>query len=266
VRIVSWNVENLAPHLAELPRIAAELGDPDILCLQEVRIRPSDLDLVERLRTALPGHDGHAALCDDPRNVRWRGGRAYGVATFVRASLGAPAAQAPAWDREGRVLVTAISGLSVVNLYAVNGTSKPYFDPTTGAPAGDRYQHKRRLQDRLFELAAGLRAMGGVVLAGDFNVSRARIDVHPRLRTEEPHARARAELNAHLERLGFVDAFRHLHPDERAYTWFARKPVLDAARVDYLVLSPDLLPRLRAATILDRRPESDHAPVAVELV
>jgi exodeoxyribonuclease-3 len=257
MRIVSWNIENVRPHLDALPRLAQELGAPDVLCLQEVRLKPGEAGLL-----SLPGYSCHTSLCDDPRNVPRR---AYGVATFVRETLGPSAAQAPPWDREGRVLVSAIEGLSIINLYAVNGTSKPYFDPATGAADGDRHQHKRRLQDRVFELAEGLRAMGGVVIAGDFNVSRSRIDVHPRLRIEEPHALARAQLNAHFERSGFVDAFRHLHPDARAYTWFARKRAFDAARVDYIAISPDLLPRLRAAEVLQRRPESDHAPVVLEL-
>lgn len=270
---MSWNIENLAPWLGPSPRFdlarrAAALGDPDVLLLQEVKLRPRDTELVAQMEAALPGYNCHASLCDDPRNVTYRGGRAYGVATYVRASLGPAAAQAPAWDREGRVLVTAVAGLSIVNLYAVNGTSKPYVDPDTGAPGGDRHALKRRFQDRIFALVEELCERGGVIVAGDWNVSRTALDTHPRLRTEEPHATARAELNAHLARTGFVDAYRHLHPEERGYTWYARKVALDAARVDYVVVSPDLVPRLTAATI-EPRPKrdagSDHAAIAIEL-
>jgi exonuclease III len=45
---------------------------------------------------------------------------------------------------------------------------------------------------------------------------------------EEPHATARAELNAHLARSGFIDIYRQLHPGSRGYTWYARKLALAA--------------------------------------
>ena len=103
-------------------------------------------------------------------------------------------------------------------------------------------------------------------MVGDWNVSRTAQDTHPRLRTEEPHARARAEFNARMVAEGFVDIWRERHPTERAYTWFNRRARgLDAARVDYVLVSSDLALRIRAADILPLLPWSDHAPVVVEL-
>jgi len=273
VRLASWNIENLAPWLGrgslrDLRARVAALGDPDVLLLQEVKLRPRDTELVAQMHAALPGYTCHAALADDPRNVTFRGGRAYGVATYVRDELGKVAAQAPAWDREGRVLVTVVAGLAIVNLYAVNGTDKAYVDPDSGAPRGTRHTHKRFVQDQVFALAEQLREFGGVIVAGDWNVSRTALDIHPRLRTEEPHGTHRAELNAHLARTGFVDAYRHLHPEAKAYTWYAKKYALDAARVDYIVISPDLVPRLREASVEERPARgsgSDHAAIAIEL-
>lgn len=270
MRIVSWNVENLARWLSVGAEFAAHvkaLGDPDVLCLQEIRMRPGDVDDITAMRGLLPGYQCHFALANDPRNVRFRGGRAHGVATYVR---GTAIAATPAWDREGRVVVTSVGGLAVVNLYAVNGTSRPYVDPDTGVHRGTRHEHKQRFQTQLLDLAAELRAAGDVVLAGDWNVSRSAADVTPRLRTEEPHATARAQLNDRFARDGWVDAFRALHPEAKQYTWFGRtrSGALDAARVDYIVIGEELLPRVRAAEILDDRrlrPHSDHAPLRLDL-
>ena len=273
---MSWNVESLIPWLEpgtsrDLARHVAALGDPQILCMQELRVRPRDHDLIARMRALLPGYTCQFALCDDPRNVTYRGGRAYGVATYVRDTLRAIAAT-PEWDREGRVLVTALPDLqlAVVNLYAVNGTAKAYVEPSTGEPHGDRHAYKRRFQDQVLTLAEELRETADVVLAGDWNVSRAAIDVTPRLRTEEPHATARAQLNERLAREHWIDIFRDRHPDARSYTWFGRSRTgrLDAARVDYLVISEGLAARVEEATILEGpalRPHSDHAPIALDL-
>ena len=261
MKVISWNVENALRCLPALPAIVEALGTPEVLCLQELRIRAHDRDAITALERALPGYRCHCSLPRDPRNVTFRGGRMYGVATYVRGSW---QAQVPEWDREGRVVVVRRDRLAVVNVYAVNGTTKPYFDDA-GRVAGDRNDLKRRFQTSVLDLGRALRAEGAVVLAGDWNVSRTAQDTHPRLRTEEPHARARAELNARMADEGFVDIWRERHPNERAYTWFnPRARGLDAARVDYILVSSDLVARVRSAEILARLPSSDHAPVTVE--
>lgn len=108
------------------------------------------------------------------------------------------------------------------------------------------------------------------MLIGDWNVSRASIDVTPRLRTEEPHATARRRFNEEfMPALDVVDAFRERNPKMRAYTWFnQRSRYLDAARVDYALVSRPMLPRVsESGTEEDAslRPGSDHAPVVLEL-
>ena len=262
MKIVSWNVENALACLPALPAIVEHFGSPNVVCLQELRIRAQDDEAIRALRSALPDYRCHYALARDPRNVTFRGGRRYGVATFVR---GRWSGEVPAWDREGRIVVVRKPGLAVVNVYAVNGTSKPYFDED-GRIAGDRHAFKRRFQMQVIDLGRELRQHGSVVMAGDWNVSPTRLDTHPRLRTEEPHARARAELDERARAEGFVDIWRAHHPNERAYTWFNRRARgLDAARVDYVLVSEDLVARVDAADILDLLPASDHAPIRVTL-
>jgi exonuclease III len=209
-----------------------------------------------------------------PGNARFRGGRTYGVATYVRAGLRPRWLARPAWDREGRLVMCELAayGLLVANVYAVNGTAKPYYDPTSGHVDGDRHAFKRRLQARYLECFQEARARGlRLALVGDWNVSRGALDVYPRLRTEAPHAAARAMLNdVFIPELELVDVFRELHPRTRAYTWFnrvaARYGRLDAARVDYALVSRELLPDVTGATIAQEQAlklGSDHAPLHV---
>jgi len=262
MKLISWNVENALRCLPALPTIVEALGRPEVLCLQELRIRAHDEQAISALTRSLPGYRCHYSLPRDPRNVTFRGGRMYGVATFVR---GRWRAEVPEWDLEGRVVVVRKRDLAVVNVYAVNGTDKPYLDES-GRIAGDRHALKRRFQSGVMDLGRELSKQGAVIMAGDWNVSRTAQDTHPRLRTEGPHALARAELNARMAAEGFVDIWRERHPTDRAYTWFNRRGRgLDAARVDYVLVSSDLAPRVRAADILDLLPWSDHAPVSVEL-
>jgi exonuclease III len=162
MKLVAWNVETLAKRLAGLPAAVEALGAPDVLCLQEVRVRAQDTADVAALERALPGYTCHHSLPRDPKNVTFRGGRAYGVATFVR---GEATSVVPDWDREGRVVITRIGELTVVNLYAVNGTAKPWFDET-GRASGDRHRLKRRLQSCIMDLARDLRRRCSVIFGG----------------------------------------------------------------------------------------------------
>src|SRR3954466_9617851 len=131
MRLFSWNIENLPRFLGSAPTVAQIVdawGNPEVVCLQETRIRPRDAELVRAMERALPGYACHYSLCDDPRNATYRGGRAYGVAPYVKKRFAKSLGRTLPWDREGRVVVTELTArkLAVVNLYAVNGTSKPY--------------------------------------------------------------------------------------------------------------------------------------------
>lgn len=277
--VLSWNVENLARYLGgagpALPAIVARFGHPELVCLQEIRVRPADTELVRALEQALPGYTCAYALAHDPKNAAFRGGRTYGVATYIRDSLDGVTSTTLDDDREGRLVVTELPAprLAVFNLYAVNGTAKPYYDHALGRFEGDRHAFKRRFQDTLLQQGQRLLERGlSLVLIGDWNVSRTQKDIFPRLRTAPPHTLARRHVNDTLiPALDLVDAFRELHPDARRYTWFNRLAppgTLDAARVDYALISRRLLPHVRAAEICDDvadRFGSDHAPLLLRL-
>jgi exodeoxyribonuclease III len=293
LRFVSWNIDGAertlgaaesAPARARpsaavrisLEELHRRLDEPDVLLLQEIRIRSSDTALIAKLERALPGYVCGHSLCRDSINVRFRGGRAYGVASFVRKGLKPRWLERPSWDYEGRLVAFELPrcNLFVANVYAVNGTDKPYFDPGSGAPKRDRHAFKQFVQDRLLDDFRAARKRGlDLILAGDWNVSRAAIDTHPRLRTEAPHATARARLNdVFIPALELDDVFRTRNPSQRAYTWFnrvaARYGRLDAARVDYALVSRSLLPRVQTATIrqdLALVLGSDHAPLTISL-
>ena len=238
-------------------------------------MRAFDREETQRIEDALPGYACAYSLCKDDANGRFRGGRTYGVATYVRSALEPLWLPRPAWDLEGRVLGCTLpsEALTILNAYAPNGTDKPYFDHEVGDFVGDRHAFKRYLHTKVFELAQGmLTEPRDLLLLGDWNVSRTKLDVFPRLRTSVPHASARALWNSQIEQLGLVDAYRELHPTARGYTWFsrsaARRGKLDAARVDYALLSRGASGRLVEATIAQEMAfelGSDHAPVHTAL-
>ena len=114
------------------------------------------------------------------------------------------------------------------------------------------------------------------LVGGDFNVIPEDIDCHKpsswmydALFQPEPRARYRAYLG-----MGYIDAFRYLHPGEGGYFtfWDYFRKAFEynrGIRIDHFLLSPKLAPRLESCEI-DKGPRalerpSDHTPILVQL-
>ncbi|TFK89818.1 hypothetical protein K466DRAFT_544538 [Polyporus arcularius HHB13444] len=298
-RILSWNVETPVPFL-QLPgnkaRSAANatpnlvpgsspglLRDlirrhdfPDFVCLQEVRARHTDKEWISAFRLAanFGAHEG-TGVAVEPRytmyhslNRATRGQRHFGVATFVREPSAVAAAREVDWDAEGRVHILEMkAGWALLNIYALNGSEFMWRDPLGQAEPKTRNERKREFNRLLMEECIALQKRGlRVVLIGDFNISLTDMDCHPRLRTEYPHGFARLEfIEQFFPGVGVLDIFRELHPDVKAYSWFAKsKPQgAECARVDYALVENSLRENVVDVTYLQdpkERGHSDHAP------
>jgi len=257
VRLISWNINGLRSALGKgflkkLPEWRA-----DILCLQETKASREVMeDLLPALELPYPVRSFHAAerpgyagvaifSSKEPENI------------FVPEELAACTG-----TDEGRVLVHDYGHFYAVALYVPN--------------SGDdlrRLEFRHRVWDPgCAALLKELATHKPVIAGGDFNVAHQEIDL---ARPERNHGSAgftdpeREGFSRFLQE-GLVDSFRHLHPDAReAYTWWSFRAAARARnigwRIDYILLSQNLCPRLRDAFILSDVPGSDHVPVGVDL-
>jgi exodeoxyribonuclease-3 len=166
-------------------------------------------------------------------------------------------------DKQARYLEAEVGGLRVASVYLPNGNPQP----------GPKFDYKLAWFERFNAHARSL-SEGPAVLAGDLNVVPTKADIYNEWLWRED-AVVQPETRAAFRRLleqGWIDATRHLHPDERIYTFW----VNDAAfrrnagfRMDFLMLTPNLAPRLIATGVdsahRGREKPSDHAPVWVQL-
>jgi exodeoxyribonuclease III len=255
MRIATFNVNGVNGRLPVLLRWLEE-ARPDVVCLQELKT------VSERFPAAAIEAAGYGAV--------WLGQKSWnGVGILARGSApvetrrGLPGEPE---DLQSRYIEAAVGGVLVGCLYLPNGNPAP----------GPKFDYKRRWFDRLTEHARSLLALEApVVLAGDYNVMPTELDVYkPERWTDDalfrPEVRA---AYADLVAQGWTDALRSLHPGERIYTfwdYFRNAYARDAGlRIDHLLLSPALAPRLRAAGV-ERHVRgwdkaSDHAPVWIEL-
>jgi len=245
VKIATFNINNVKHRLPNLLQWL-KASEPDVVCLQELKC--TDAAFPER-EIARAGY--HAV---------WLGQRTWnGVAILSRN--GEPVVTRNALpgdkdDAEARYLEAAVDGILVGCIYLPNGNPQP----------GPKFDYKlawfKRLQTHARAL---LRTKAPIVLAGDYNVAPAAIDIYPTKSWDndaliQPESRA---AYAKLIKQGWTDALRELHPDERLYTywtyWRQRWERDGGLRIDHLLLSPALAKRLDSAGV-DREMRGRRTP------
>ncbi|WP_454753404.1 exodeoxyribonuclease III [Cupriavidus necator] len=255
LKIATFNINGIRSRLPALLRWL-EHEAPDIACLQELKTADESFPARE-IREAGYG-------------VTWHGQKSWnGVAILARDSEPVEVRRGLPGDPDdshSRYLEAAVQGMVIGCLYLPNGNPQP----------GPRFDYKLAWFERLIEHAQTLLDSGHpVVLAGDYNVVPTDEDIYnPRSWRKDallqPESR---DAYARLLAQGWTDALRARYPDERIYTfwdYFRQHWQTDSGlRIDHLLLSADLAPRLRDAGV-DRwvRAEehpSDHAPAWVVL-
>ena len=254
VKIATWNVNSIK---ARLPNVLAWLknAEPDIVMLQELKCQE---DGFPRLEIEALGY--HSAVV---------GQKSYnGVVLLSKEPIENPLTRLPGdkTDEQARYVEGTTFGLRVASMYLPNGN-----------PAdSEKYPYKLSWMDRLRDHARGLLdSEAPVVLGGDYNVIPMPVDCYDpeawatdALFKLETRRSFRSILN-----LGLTEAFRALHPNQRAYSfWDYQAGAWQAdngIRIDHLLLSPQAADRLTACEI-DKGPRgekkaSDHTPVICEL-
>ena len=255
MKIATFNVNNINKRL---PNLLAWLksSQPDVACLQE--LKATDAALPAEVLNSV----GYSAV--------WRGERSWnGVAILARGVepvLIRDFLPGDPTDGQSRYLEAAVNGVVIASLYLPNGNPQP----------GPKFDYKLDWFDRLLDHAAELLNQEvPVVLAGDYNVVPTDFDIYSvksfvKNALLQPAPRA---AYAKLLEMGWTDALRELHPDEPMFTFWSylrnRWPRDAGLRLDHLLLSPTIAPRLKAAGV-DREirgePDaSDHAPAWIEL-
>ena len=255
MKLASFNVNGVKTRLPQLLDWLHKEA-PDVVCLQELK--------------ALDGAFPAAELREAGYHALWKGQRSWnGVAILskdtapveIRRELpGNPQ------DEQSRYLEAAVNGVIVACLYLPNGNPQP----------GPKFDYKLTWFRRLQQHAQTLYDCGHpVVLAGDFNVIPIDLDVYKpeswrRDALMQPESRAAYEF---LLAQGWLDSLRHVHPDERIYTfwdYFRQHWQRNAGlRIDHILLNEQLAPRLQSAGVHSwvrgEAHASDHAPVWIEL-
>jgi exodeoxyribonuclease-3 len=254
MKVATFNINSV---VRRLPNLLTWLrtARPDVVCLQELKAEDG----------AFPA----AALEKAGYGAVWCGQRTYnGVAILAKGQtpvLTRRALPGDPKDAQARYIEAAIGGTLFASIYLPNGNPQP----------GPKFDYKLAWFARLITHAKTLKkAKAPVVLAGDFNVVPTDFDIYPSTSWDDD-ALLQPESRAAFRKLlkqGWVDCVRTLHPDQPMYSFWDymrnRWPRDAGLRIDGILVSPNLKPKLRAAgvdrAVRGKKGASDHAPVWAE--
>jgi len=252
MKLISWNVNGIrASSQSEGWKTLWSDVDFDILCLQEVKAFPEQLDMWLR---SPKGYESFWAPAEKP------GYSGLGIYSKVEPEEVIYGIGDEAIDKEGRVLSLVYKKVVYINSYFPNSQRDHA-----------RLSFKLHFCNKMFLFTESWRKKGyQVVLCGDFNIAHKEIDLR-NPKSNENNAGFLPEERAWMDSFltgGYVDVFRYFVKDPLHYTWWSYRPgVRDRNigwRLDYFVTNQECTDTLSDVRQYTEISGSDHCPVWIE--
>ncbi|OEY72254.1 exodeoxyribonuclease III [Salegentibacter salarius] len=252
MKIISYNVNGIRAAIRKGFLDWVQQADPDVVCLQEIKAQPEQLNLDDFKDSGYPyhywypaqkkGYSGVAILSKHkPLHIEYGTGIDY-------------------MDQEGRTIRADFEGFSIISLYLPSGTNIA------------RLEHKFKFMDDFHQYIDEIKQdFPNLVICGDYNICHEAIDIHDPVRLKNvsgflPEERKWID---DFMKSGFIDSFRHFNEEGDNYSWWSYRANARANnkgwRIDYTLVAQPLQEKLKRAVILPEAKHSDHCPVLVEL-
>jgi exodeoxyribonuclease-3 len=252
MKIITYNVNGIRAAMNKGLVGWMRSANPDVLCLQEIKASPDQVNLTEFEEMGYhhywypaqkKGYSGVAIFTKkEPKHVEY----GCGIKEY---------------DDEGRVLRIDYDDVSIMSVYHPSGSS------------GDLRQifKMRWLADFTKYIGQLQVSYKNLVLCGDFNICHKEIDIH----NPKSNANTSGFLPEEREWMeefintGFIDTFRHFNKDPHHYSWWSYRAGSRGKnlgwRIDYNMATQSMKDRLTRAVILPDALHSDHCPVVLEI-
>lgn len=261
--LYSWNVNGIrAVNKKELWKPFITEADADIICLQEIKAKPEQIDVLIDSYDAFwysaekPGYSGTALLSKKaPKQVI----NGFPKEIIEKYKVTGDIYGDP--NEEGRVIAAEFDKFWVVTVYTPNAKEDLSRIPL-------RHKH---WDPAFLAYCKKLEENKPVVFCGDLNVAHTEDDLaNPKPNrgkkgfTDEERSGFQAFLDA-----GFIDTLRLFKEGNGYYTWwshFANARARNVGwRIDYFLVSASLKDKVQSADIHPKILGSDHCPISVTL-
>jgi exodeoxyribonuclease-3 len=254
LNLLSWNVNGARAVYGKGFMDWFARAAPDILGLQETRAK------ADQLPVDLRCPDGYHAFWNPARAKKgYSGTGLLSRLEPVDVQFGLGIDQ---FDQEGRTIIADFASFTLINCYFPNGRRDH-----------SRVPFKLAFYDAFLDKCQALRAAGQrLIFCGDVNTAHRAIDL-ARPRQNQNTTGFLPEERAWLDKitdLGYVDTFRHFHPDlPEQYTWWSMPTRARERnvgwRIDYFFAAPEAIDLVTDAFIRPDVLGSDHCPVGISL-
>src|SRR3989339_971499 len=258
MKIISWNVNGLRA-IAKKKEFWSFLDNvsPDILALQEIKSKENQLTM-----DVWKPH-GYFSYFNSANRPGYSGTAVYSKKEPLKVSYGLGIEK---FDSEGRIIEMEFEDFIFFNVYFPNG-----------GQGEERLQFKLEFYEEFLKYLKirsqeneGIKK--GIIVTGDFNTAHTEIDLARPKENENISGFMPCErvwIDKYLEN-GFVDIYRKFYPDKKdAYSWWSLRTAARQRnigwRIDYFLITENLVKNIQQVEILQNIIGSDHCPIMVEV-
>ncbi len=252
MKIISYNVNGIRAAMRKGLVDWLQVANPDIVGFQEIKAVENQID-AEALKQA-----GYLYQYWFPAQKKGYSG--VGIISKHKPLHVAYGTGIDYMDFEGRNIRADFDGFSFMSMYLPSGTSDA------------RLQFKFRYMDDFIRYAQDLQKdFPNLIISGDYNICHQPRDIHDPIRLQHvsgflPEERAWLSDFIHS---GFIDSFRQFDDRAGQYSWWSYRTASRERnkgwRLDYHMVTPQLMPKVKRSIILPEAKHSDHCPVLLEL-
>ena len=251
MKLVSWNVNGIRASMDKGFRDLITSETPDIICLQETKAHPDQVNLI------WAEEFGYHQSWNCAVKKGYSGTTIWSKTKPKKVALGLGVEE---HDQEGRVITATFDDFHLVNVYTVN------------SQRGLKRLDYRQVWDEAFlDHVKKLNRRKPVIFCGDLNCAHTEIDLaNPKANKKNAGftPEERAGLDA-MAAAGFVDSFRHFDDGPDNYSWWTYRMKARERnigwRLDYFWVAEKLIDQVSSAAIRSDIFGSDHCPVEITI-
>lgn len=251
MKLISWNVNGIRAAMNKGFQEFIETDQPDILCLQETKAEPQQVDLkwVEPL--------GYRQIWNSAEKKGYSGTAIWSKVEPLESRLGLGIDE---HDREGRVITATYDDFHLVTVYTPNSKR-----------GLERLDYRQQWDADFLNYVKNLNQEKPVIFCGDLNCAHKEIDLaNPK--SNRRNAGFTDQERAGFDRIvdaGFLDSFRQFDGGPGNYSWWTYRSNARERnvgwRLDYFCVAESFWDRVDGAKIRTEVMGSDHCPVELTL-
>ena len=253
MKIISYNVNGIRAAIKRgLVDWLAE-AQPDVLCLQETKARPEQVDTTDFEKL------GYSLYWESAEKKGYSGVAIFTKEEPIKVEMGFGIEK---FDCEGRVVMVEFKEFMLFNVYFPNGKKD-----------NERLNYKLEFYEAFLKHIEKFKKKGKkIIFCGDVNTAHKPIDL------ARPEANEKVSGFLPIEREwidrvvehGYIDTLREFHKEPDLYTWWDLKTRARDRnvgwRIDYFFIQKELRKYLEDASIMPEAMGSDHCPCKIDLL